>query len=313
MQHSSIPQAWCRRPSAHAPWLIVQRLDCSPDSYILQLQRQPSSPAAAIMRGLASALAPPSSPLACFHVDIGLDAPDGSYIARPYTPLSTEEEYHAGSMRLIVKTYAQGKFTPLLAAQTAGASGISPLPRATPLHTHRSLPRRYRLFVACEAHPGPTGFLLLLCRSIRRHGYSSSPPNTAKQPHSSSMPFIPPHLPHRWLHRHISHICACSRVFNGKTSRDFACIQPHAPRLSRRPAAAAGALSTHRPAFTRSRALQLQHELDSASALMRCTHFFTAGSPSSRVDAQKVLAHAPPSPGAAVVVCGPTGFLEAAR
>jgi hypothetical protein len=67
------------------------------------------------------------------YVDIGLDAPGGSYIARPYTQMSTEEEYHAGKMRLIVKTYAQGKFTPLLAAQTVGASSSSRLPHAPPL------------------------------------------------------------------------------------------------------------------------------------------------------------------------------------
>ncbi len=56
----------------------------------------------------------------CFHVDIGVETDDNRYIARPYTPLSSEEDFNAGTMRLIVKTYAQGKFTPLLAAKAIG-------------------------------------------------------------------------------------------------------------------------------------------------------------------------------------------------
>jgi hypothetical protein len=65
-------------------------------------------------------------------VDIGVETEDGSYIARPYTPLSTEAEYHRGFMRLLVKTYAQGKLTPLLAAKTVGAASLSRRPAALP-------------------------------------------------------------------------------------------------------------------------------------------------------------------------------------
>lgn len=46
---------------------------------------------------------------------------------------------------------------------------------------------------------------------------------------------------------------------------------------------------------------------------MRCTPFFTAGNASNRIDVHKVLAHAPAAPGAAAVVCGPAGFMEACR
>jgi ferredoxin-NADP reductase len=58
---------------------------------------------------------------------------------------------------------------------------------------------------------------------------------------------------------------------------------------------------------------QLQQTLDSDPQLMRCSAFFTRDCPANRIDAQKVLACAPVAAGAAVVVCGPAGFLEASR
>jgi hypothetical protein len=58
---------------------------------------------------------------------------------------------------------------------------------------------------------------------------------------------------------------------------------------------------------------QLQQELDSDSQLMRCTPFFTENNPSNRIDVHKVREHAPAAAGAAVVVCGPTGFMESCR
>ena len=72
-------------------------------------------------------------------------------------------------------------------------------------------------------------------------------------------------------------------------------------------------LQSHTTADTSHFIPQLQQELDSDAALMRSTHFFTADTPSNRINTQKILAHAPVAAGAAVVVCGPTGFVEASR
>ena len=84
----------------------------------MQLQREPSEAAAPPPPGYKS------PDFSCFHVDIGVETEDNRYVCRPYTPLSTEAEYEQGSMLLIVKTYAQGMFTPLLAAKAVGT--ISP-------------------------------------------------------------------------------------------------------------------------------------------------------------------------------------------
>ena len=59
--------------------------------------------------------------------------------------------------------------------------------------------------------------------------------------------------------------------------------------------------------------LQLQQQLDGEGKLMRCMPFFTRDSAASRFDVIKVLQHTPAAAGAQVVVCGPAGFMEAAR
>jgi hypothetical protein len=94
----------------------------------LELQRESSSAVSGGFSGFLRNLVsehlspkPADQPnFSCFHVDIGVETDDNRYIARPYTPLSSEEDFNAGTMRLIVKTYAQGKFTPLLAAKAIG-------------------------------------------------------------------------------------------------------------------------------------------------------------------------------------------------
>jgi hypothetical protein len=105
--------------------------------------------------------------LSCFHVDIGLETDDNHYIARPYTPLSTEEEYHKGTMSLVVKTYTQGKFTPLLAAKGVGT--INSDLRYMAFLFVISGNRQHHLLFACRTHPGPAVNLPLVGRHIRRH------------------------------------------------------------------------------------------------------------------------------------------------
>ena len=122
---------------------------------------------------LQQAQAPPpldEHDLSCFHVDIGLELEDQRYIARPFTPMSAAAEYNKGFMSVIVKTYTQGKFTPLLAAAAVGTFSLNIQTPSHRCHTITFSPcRQLHLLLAHGAHPYPPTLLLLPRRHIRWH------------------------------------------------------------------------------------------------------------------------------------------------
>ena len=138
------PKQMKRRPADHAPWAVASRQDISKDSFIMQLQRSGASAGGGVMSllsGMRSLMRNTAPHPPCWHVDIGVES-GSRYISRPYTPLSTAEEFEKGQLLLLVKVYPTGAFTPLLAAKAKGdtvfCSPVQPtlsLPSDTPCLT----------------------------------------------------------------------------------------------------------------------------------------------------------------------------------
>ena len=138
------PKPKKRRPEDHVAWIVTSRQDISKDSFLMQLQRGGASAgggARSLISRMKAMLTNAATHPPCWHVDIGVES-GARYISRPYTPLSSSEEFEKGQLLLLVKVYPSGAFTPLLAtkakADTVFCSPLQPtlsLPPNTPCLT----------------------------------------------------------------------------------------------------------------------------------------------------------------------------------